>query len=172
MLRVLVVVLACSGCTPATAPRGRTVGKVMSVGGVVGLIGAAVLSRATDSPHGAGPFIGGFALVTGVGIGIYAVAELSEPGREGAETIPERNRRWAQMITEHAAGAAREGRCARVRKLEPRVRVYNRDIHDFVFMRDPEIQKCLAQQVDPLQYTPPPSPPSPPPDDTPSPQDP
>ncbi|MBX3154478.1 MAG: hypothetical protein KF773_00635 [Deltaproteobacteria bacterium] len=149
MLRVLVVVLACSACTASTAPRARTAGKVLSLGGVVGLVGSALLTRFTE--HG-NDMVHGFALVTGVGIATYATGELTGPP-EHEETIPERNRRWAQMITEHAAGAAREGRCARVRRLEPRVRLYNPDVHDFVFMRDPEIQKCLAAAAQPGERT-------------------
>jgi hypothetical protein len=31
-----------------------------------------------------------------------------------------------------------------VRKWEPRVRVYDANVHDFVFMRDPEILRCLG----------------------------
>jgi hypothetical protein len=30
-----------------------------------------------------------------------------------------------------------------VRRLEKRVHLYDREVHDFVFMRDPEIVRCL-----------------------------
>jgi hypothetical protein len=141
MRAALVLVLACAACTPTTARPARTAGKWMAIGGVVGMIGGALLATTTEHSN---TIVAGFSVVTGLGVGMYATAELTAGPHYQRETIPERNRRWARMITEHAAGAAREGRCARVRKLEPRVRLYNVEIHDFVFMRDPEIQKCLT----------------------------
>jgi hypothetical protein len=153
---LVTVVLACAACTPTTARPARTAGKWMSIGGVIGMIGGATLATTTEY---ADEIVTGFSLVTGLGVALYATAELTAGPRYKQESIPERNRRWARMITEHAAGAAREGRCARVRKLEPRVRLYNAEIHDFVFMRDPEIQKCLT------------APPTPPPKATPTTED-
>jgi hypothetical protein len=79
------------------------------------------------------------------GILLYASHELSGPEvvyKE--ESTTQRHSRWARILTEHAAGAARDGNCARVRKFEPRVRVYDSTYHDFVFMRDPEILRCLT----------------------------
>ena len=60
-------------------------------------------------------------------------------------------------MTERAYGYARDGRCHRVRHIEPRVRIYDREFHDFVFMKDPAIVKCLD--------LPAPEPTPPPPDD-------
>ena len=85
--------------------------------------------------------------MSAVGIIGYAIGELGDPtfGGPPPETIAQRNRRWAKILTERAAGAAREGKCARVRRLEIRVHIYDPEIHDFVFMRDPEIARCLEQ---------------------------
>ncbi|TMQ09426.1 MAG: hypothetical protein E6J91_30325 [Deltaproteobacteria bacterium] len=88
----------------------------------------------------------GFSVVSGAGIVSYAVGELEDPALTSGppETIEQRNRRWAKILTQRAAGAAREGNCDRVRRIEVRVRTYDPEIHDFVFLRDPEIARCLS----------------------------
>ncbi|MBL9016502.1 MAG: hypothetical protein JNL83_20100 [Myxococcales bacterium] len=139
LIGALVVAAA---CTSTTAPKARFAGTLLSVSGVVGLIGGA----ATQSYHDGhtAEIMAGFSIMSGVGIGLYAAGELLDPlPGPRPETVPEKHRRWAKILTERAGGAAREGNCRRVRRLERRVHVYNRDVHDFVFMRDPEIVKCL-----------------------------
>jgi hypothetical protein len=90
------------------------------------------------------PMLIGASVISAVGLVLFAVGELSSPEVVlKQETLPQRHHRWAKILTEHAAGAARNGNCARVRKFEPRVRIYDAEIHDFVFMRDPEILRCL-----------------------------
>ena len=80
----------------------------------------------------------------------FAIAELSEPPSGGTpETRQQMHTRWAKILTERAGGAAREGNCKRVRRLEKRVDVYDREVHDFVFMRDPEIVRCLETPTEP-----------------------
>lgn len=130
-------------CTAKQAPVARTVGKVMSVGGVLGLVGGALGARYTD--HGQEVLVG-FSIVSGIGIVTFAAGDLSQPEivyRQ--ETLPQRHHRWAKILTERAAGAARDGRCARVRRLEARVQRYDPAVHDLIFMRDPEILRCLDQ---------------------------
>jgi len=117
-------------------------GQILSITGVVGLIGGA----ATQSYHDGrtAEIMGGFSITSALGIGLYAGGELLDPTPgPRAETVPEKHRRWAKILTERAGGAAREGNCPRVRRLERRVHVYNREVHDFVFMKDPEIVRCL-----------------------------
>ncbi|HSK04878.1 MAG TPA: hypothetical protein VK932_26695 [Kofleriaceae bacterium] len=150
----LACALACAAggaaCTPAHAPAVRTTGKVMALGGVAGLVGTALATGVTDK---AGEVMIGFEVISAVGVIAYAYAELTWPRvRYLEETLEVRHRRWAKILTERASGAARDGRCARVRRLERRVHRYDRVVHDFVFMKDPEILKCLA--------TPPGAPPS------------
>ena len=115
----------------------------MAIAGVVGIIGGVLASRATPRGH---DLVLGFSLVSGAGIVGYAVGEIEDPAFAGAppETREQRHRRWAKILTQRAAGAAREGNCARVRRLEPRVRDYDPELHDFVFLRDPEIARCLS----------------------------
>lgn len=140
---LLSLALATPACTAKQAPVARSIGKVMSIGGVLGIIGSTLGARYT---HHGDDMLMGFSIVSGLGLVGYAVAELSQPVvvyRE--ETIPERHHRWAKILTERAAGAARDGRCARVRRLEPRVQRYDAAVHDLVFMRDPEILKCLSE---------------------------
>ncbi len=55
-----------------------------------------------------------------------------------------RNRRWAKILSERASGAARENRCARVRRIERGIATYDREIHDFVLLADPEVVRCLT----------------------------
>ncbi len=141
----VVVVLGCClscACAPRHAPVARRTGQVAALVGVGGLIATAAASRYVEDD---GAMMGGFSVMSGGGIVLFAIGELSEPPRGFApETLEERHRRWAKILTERAAGAARDGRCPRVRRLEKRVDVYDREVHDFVFMRDPAIVRCLA----------------------------
>jgi hypothetical protein len=150
MLRVALVAasiaLVAGACTPAQAPVARKIGKVMALGGVTGLlVGAATTYFIGDSTR---PVLVGFSVVTTVGIATYAAGELTGPSLH-EESIPERNQRWARILTERAHGYARDGRCSRVRHIETRVRVYDRVLHEGVFMRDPAIQKCMANEPPP-----------------------
>ena len=136
-----------AGCTHANAPKARLAGEILSIGGVIGLVGGGLLSRYTG--HTA-DVLSGFSLMSATGIGLYAAGELTDPQFGPApETREHMHRRWAKILTERAAGAAREGNCKRVRRLEKRVDVYNREVHDFVFMRDPEIVRCLEASPSP-----------------------
>jgi hypothetical protein len=150
MLRV-VVALALMGaaCTPAQAPHARKAGAGLALGGVAGLIASAATVHVNTHTE---EFLIGFSVVTVFGMGMFAAGDLAEPAAL-QETLPERHHRWAKILTERAQGAAREGRCPRVRRLETKVRGYDREVHDFVFMRDPEILKCMSADV-----TPPPPP--------------
>jgi hypothetical protein len=144
MVRIaLWLVVAITACTPAQAPHARRVGEVMSLGGVAGLIATAAATRLAGGADTRG-FLLAFSVTSAVGIGTYAAGDLAEPEGARQETRTERDHRWAKILTERASGAAREGRCARVRRLEVRVRGYDPEVHDFVFLRDPEILKCLT----------------------------
>jgi hypothetical protein len=135
--------LALAGCTHEQATHARTAGEVMAITGVAGIIGGVLVSRATSHGH---DLVVGFSLVSAAGILAYAIGELNDPVLAGAppETLEQRHRRWAKILTQRAAGAAREGNCDRVRRLEVRVRDYDPELHDFVFLRDPEIARCLS----------------------------
>jgi hypothetical protein len=137
----LATALALSACSHSTAPKARAAGKVMSISGVAGLIATAFATAYLGDRTR--PVIAGFSILSGVGIGTYAAGDLSRPDTI-EETQSERHHRWARILTERAYGYARDGRCPRVRHIETRVRVYDREFHDFVFMRDPEIVKCMS----------------------------
>ena len=160
MLRLaLCSALASTACSPAQAPIAKTTGKIAAIGGVVGLIATALSTRWVDTTD---EMLIAFSVVSGLGIVTYAWGELSEDPVVIRETIPERHHRWAKILTERAAGAARDGRCARVRRLESKVQKYDSEVHDFVFMRDPEILRCLEEQQTPsVIVTPPPLLPAP-----------
>ena len=133
--------VATTGCTARTAPAARRVGQVLAIAGVVGLVGTVAASNYID---GEDQLMGGFSLMSGGGILTFAAGELSGPAPAlRPETEAEKHGRWARILTERAAGAAREGRCPRVLRLERRVLVYDKEVHDFVFMRDPAILRCL-----------------------------
>lgn len=150
-LLVLALAATATGCTHANAPKARLAGEVLSIAGVVGLIGGALTSRYTDRTD---EVMLGFSLMSAAGIGLYATGELTDPQRGPApETVVEKHRRWAKILTERAGGAAREGNCKRVRRLEKRVDVYDRETHDFVFLRDPEILRCLEAPASPPAAT-------------------
>ncbi|MBS1121494.1 MAG: hypothetical protein H6Q90_3722 [Deltaproteobacteria bacterium] len=144
MVRIaLCIAVATAACTPAQAPRARRIGEALALGGVAGLIVTAAATGLAGGADTKGLLIV-FSVSSAIGVGTYAAGDLAEPGGPRPETRTERNHRWAKILTERAAGAAREGRCARVRRLEIRVRTYDPELHDFVFLRDPEIAKCLA----------------------------
>lgn len=143
---LLALAFAVAACTPGHAPAVRKAGMVMSLGGIGGIVGAAFASGVTES---ADEMLIGFEVVSAIGILSYAYAEITWPRVRYIEETPERrHHRWAKILTERAAGAAREGRCARVRRLEVRVQKYDRDVHDGMFMKDPEILKCLTAPPD------------------------
>lgn len=139
---VLALAMSVAGCTHAQAPKARMAGEILAISGVVGLIGGALLSRYTSS-HTA-EVMGSFSIMSALGITLYAIGEQTDPMTDAVPETPEQtHRRWAKILTERAAGAAREGNCMRVQHLEKRVAGYNHDVHDFVLMRDPIIVRCL-----------------------------
>lgn len=145
----LAAVLAIAGCSPAMAPRAKTVGKVVSLSSVGGLIVAA-FAASYIGPNSR-EIVMGLSSLAAIGVGTYAAGDLSHPPAN-SESTAERHHRWARVLTDRAYGYARDGRCWRVRNIDPRVRHYDRDHHKTVFMRDPEIVKCLTTA--PLQTEP------------------
>jgi hypothetical protein len=140
-LAAALVTLAVSACLPAHAPATRKIGMITSITGVLGMMATAVVQRYADSDEA----LTVFTTMSAGGILVFAVGELSMPPKgPRPETETEKHRRWARILTERASGAAREGRCPRVRRLEKRVNVYDREVHDFVFMRDARIVECLT----------------------------
>lgn len=152
-MRRLALTLALASCTHAQAPKARLAGEILSIAGVVGLVTGALTTRYTDHTQAV---MGVSSVTSALGITLYAVGDLTDPMRGPApESEAHKLRRWAKILTERAAGAAREGRCPRVRRLEKRVNLYNRDVHDFVFMKDPEILKCLEAPAPATDAAPP-----------------
>lgn len=138
---------------------------VASIGGVVGLTAGAAASAVAETDQ----IVAVFSLISAVGIGLYAAGELTDPHYEvRVETTEEKHHRWARILTERAFRYAREGNCPRVRRVEKRVNFYDREFHDFVFMRDEAITKCMisasevappVEQTEPVENASPPPPP-------------
>jgi len=155
----VVVGTASAACTSAQAPQMRKAAMVAALGGVAGIVGSAFARNLTDK---ADEMMIGCEVISAVGVASFAYAEITWPRVEyREEPLPERHRRWAKILTERASGAAREGRCARVRRLEVRVQRYDREIHDFVLMKDPEIVKCLEAPASAGEPAATPEPPAP-----------
>ncbi len=147
-MRGLALTLALASCTHAQAPKARLAGEVMSLSGVATLV-LGVLTSKYSGDH-LPEVMGVGSVVSAVGITLFAVGDLTDPMRgPKPESEAQKFQRWAKILTERAGGAAREGRCPRVRRLEKRVNLYSREIHDFVFMRDPAILTCLEAPVEP-----------------------
>ncbi|MFN0248841.1 MAG: hypothetical protein ACKV2T_18270 [Kofleriaceae bacterium] len=146
MVRVVVSLVLASaviapGCTSTQAPIARRVGMVASIGGVVGITAGAAASAVAETDT----LVGIFSVISAIGIGLYAAAELTDPRYEIVpETTAEKHQRWARILTERAFRYAREGNCPRVRRVEKRVHFYDRAFHDGVFMRDEAIAKCMS----------------------------
>lgn len=121
----------------------------MAIAGVATIIAAAVVPTEYDRD-----LMAGGSVLSAAGLLASAAHQMSGPEIVYVEE-PElvKLARWAKILTERAAGAARSGNCVAARKFEPRVRVYDPNYHDFVFMRDPEILRCLghapAPEVEP-----------------------
>jgi hypothetical protein len=142
VVTLLVGAVLLSACTQRHARPARRVGAVMAVAGVAGLVAAVAVSPYTDHED---PFINGFSLMSGAGIITFAIGDLSDPRTvDPPETEDQKLTRWARELTEKAVSAARKNQCERVRELEQRVHLYDRNVHDFVFMRDPAILRCLS----------------------------
>ncbi|HET9623847.1 MAG TPA: hypothetical protein VFP84_20890 [Kofleriaceae bacterium] len=136
---LIVIALVATGCTRASAPRARLAGEIASLTGVGGIVASASLTGVSGDFKKA---VIGFSVLTLVGMVTYAVGELTDPS---ADDPALEHQRWARELTRQAARDARAGKCADVRQLEPRVRGYDAEVHDLVFMRDPEIARCLAE---------------------------
>lgn len=155
-MRGLLLTHALASCTHAQAPKARLAGEVLAISGVVGLVVGALTSQYSGD-HLA-DIMGTSSVASALGITLFAVGDLTDPMRgPRPETEEQKYRRWAKILTERAGGAAREGKCPRVRRLEKRVNLYNREVHDFVFMKDPEILKCLETPVVPPEPVPEPA---------------
>jgi hypothetical protein len=143
LARCLLCLAIAAGCTHEQSRHAMLAGEIMSLTGVAGLIGGVLASPHTS--HGR-DLIVGFSVVSAAGILLYAIGEIEDPAFASPtpENDEQRNHRWAKILTQRAAGAAREGNCDRVRRLEVRVRAYDPELHDFVFLRDPEIARCLS----------------------------
>lgn len=145
MQRALMLGLLCAGCSAAQHPGVGRAGMVMAITGVAGIVASATIGQKTS--QGDEMMIGAEAL-SAAGIVLFASHEMSGPEIVyKQESLEHKHTRWARVLTEHAVGAARDGNCARVRKWEPRVRVYDVNVHDLVFMRDPEILRCLEPAI-------------------------
>lgn len=148
----LAALVIAPGCTSTQAPIARRVGMVASIGGVVGLTAGAAASRVADTEG----VVAVFSLISAIGIGLYAAGELTDPHYAvEVETTAEKHHRWARILTERAFRYAREGNCKRVRRVEKRVFVYDRELHDFVFLRDEAIAACMSAANDPAPSSPP-----------------
>lgn len=137
MVRALVLCVVVA-CAPAHAPPVKTVTKWAAIGGVVGIV-ASVLAAQRD-------LIRASSVVSGLAVVTYAYVDIAypEPVRYLDEPVAAKHSRWARILTERAGLAARGGRCARVRRLELRVRGYDAEVHATQFLVDPDIAKCLA----------------------------
>ena len=121
----------------------------MALAGVAGLVAAVAVSPHIENED---PLVTGFSVMSGAGVITFALGELAAPPTSvPVETEDQKLSRWARELTAKAAGAARANRCARVRSLEKRVHLYDREVHDFVFMRDPAIVRCLDPEALPTE---------------------
>jgi hypothetical protein len=141
----LAVVVATGSCTHAQAPKARLAGEVMAIAGVVGMIAAGVIAK--TSSYDSTWMSEGSAVVSIFGIATFATGDLTGGPDDGAPSWPVRHR-WAKVWIERAQVAARGGNCERVQSIEPRVFRLDPQAHDIVFMRDPDVLKCLMPTTD------------------------
>lgn len=150
-MKALAVVLALTaGCTLSTARGARNGGLVIGAGGLATGVVAGGFAVAGAEPYltQSALLLGGIALV--MGAAIFLPAQLTLPALERAdarnrayqEDVARRDRAWA--LTQEAATAAREGKCARVRELGAKVEAVDPRTRATVFAGDAAIARCLA----------------------------
>ena len=137
----LALALVTGSCTHAQAPKARLAGEVMAIAGVVGMIAAGVIAKA--STYDSTWMSESSALVSIVGIATFTTGDLTEPEDSGPDW-PTRHR-WAKVWIERARDAAKTGDCERVQAIQPRVLRLDPKAHDIVFMRDVVIATCFAR---------------------------
>lgn len=143
MARLALAICLLVGCAPARSKVVGRTGMVMALAGVATMIAAAAI----ESDHDREVMLVGSVASAG-GIVAAAAHQLSRPeDRYLYEPRAVKHARWARILTEHAHHHALNGNCARVKKFEPRVKIYDASYHDDVFMRDPDIRRCLAPPV-------------------------
>lgn len=151
------------GCSTYEASR-----RVAKAGGVTMLVGVAIVAIAVagiamaDS-NGSLSEVGGYAgvlvIVAGAdgviggaaisGAGLIGMAthdkEAVEKEEEEAAAAAGRQRTVeAWVTTREAIAAARADDCARVQRLDRKVRILDAEVHADVFRTDPAIKRCLA----------------------------
>lgn len=151
------------GCSTYQASR-----RVAKAGGITMLVGAAIVAIAVagiamaDSNGslseggayasvlvivaGADGVLGG-AAITGAGLIGMATHDEDAVDKEEEEAAAAARRQrtveaWA--TTREAIAAARADDCARVRRLDRKVRILDAEVHADVFRTDPAIKRCLA----------------------------
>jgi hypothetical protein len=142
IMRWLIALVVAAGCTREAAPKARLAGEILALGGVGGIVASASLTGVSSDFKTA---VLGFSVATLVGLITYAVADITDPANAASETEAEQHHRWAKELTARATDAARAGKCDDVRTLEMRVRGYDAEVHDLVFMRDPDIVRCFNE---------------------------
>jgi hypothetical protein len=75
-MRSLLCALALTACSPATAPKARLAGEIMSLGGVAGIVAGASLTGVSSHAKD-GVYV--FSVVTLIGMITYAIGDLSGP---------------------------------------------------------------------------------------------
>lgn len=159
----LVISLALTGgCSTYEASR-----RVAKAGGVTTLVGVAIVAIAVagiamaDS-NGSLSEVGAYAGVLVIVAGAYGVIGGAAIGGAGligmathegaveneageAAAAAERQRTVeAWVTTREAIAAAQADDCARVRRLDRKVRILDAEVHADVFRTDPAIKRCLA----------------------------
>jgi len=148
-MRRLLVCMAIAGCTHAQSSLARHVGEALSIGSVAGIVGSIAIDGTTSADLK--PLTTMFEVTSGIGIVMYAIAELSQPEFQDREVespaaAARRQHRWARTWSERARAAARLGDCERVRTIEPRILRLDPELHDLVLMQDADVLKCLQRE--------------------------
>lgn len=140
------VVIACltGACGPQHAPVTMKWSERVLVGSLFGVL-ATSLGAAASKGSTKDAFVAADVSFGALGLGsvvVYLFADASDTGRPMTEREIRQDQAW--QLTKRARTLARQGKCDRVREIEPRVEQLDPSFHDVVFVRDVAIARCLG----------------------------
>lgn len=136
-------VLALAACTAAQARSAHRAGEVAAAGGIIGLLGTVAVAEAVPGHDTTIMHVGlVFVPVTVLGALLYAATDGTVNRSTPPDVTDDRGRDTALALAQQARHAARQGDCAEVLALEPRVRELDAAIYHR-FREDDVIRTCL-----------------------------
>ena len=145
-MRLLVVVAMLSGCTVPQARKARTASEIALGSSLGGMLASITVAYFVPSEKGVFLDAGlAFVPVALASAAAYVVCDSLLQHTEEPVDQRERARQTAWELAREAKHAAREGDCAQVQAIGPRVRDLDSEVY-VRFLRDTIIRPCLVAE--------------------------